>query len=181
MGRLLEGALSPLGGKAFIDIFGRFVLLVAVLFAMITLFQAVLISTGAIPLIIDERRISTLGYAGMADVILCLARNLLTIFVASFLVSSAGAIGALGLLKRKDWGRRVLIVLLSLGLGWSIVSTLVSPFISAWLLKMGGSQPTIFVVGMGAVAIATGSFGAVVCWWLLRRLRSDEVREECVN
>lgn len=181
IGGLLRNTVSGHGGKAFVDTFGRLVLLVAGSVAMITLLQTTVISMGAIPLVIDERPISALGYAGMADVILCVARNLPAIFGASFLISIAGVIGALGLLKRRDWGRRVLIVLLGTGLAWSIVATLVLPFVIGWLLKMSGPQPTMLVVGMGAVAIATGSIGAVVCWWLLRRLQSEEVRLECLN
>ena len=169
---------NTLGGKAFIDIFGRFIVLIAGPMAMVALFQMVILLMGVVPVVVDERMLST-QYGRMGGMILFVATNIAAISGAFFLVSTASIIGGIGLLKRREWGRKVLIVLLWLGLSWSIVATVSTPIVISHLWDMGGEQKGVLIIGMSIVAIGTGVTGSLVCGWLLRRLKSEDVKSEC--
>ncbi|MBI2841297.1 MAG: hypothetical protein HYX75_23505 [Acidobacteria bacterium] len=102
-------------------------------------------------------------------------------FALALLVSSTTLAASIGLLRRKDWGRRLMVVLLglgvawfvgSLGLAWSLFSSApfhgqpVPPGFSGFLVVM---QVFMVVFALGL---------AVLFVWIIRRLLSERIRAE---
>jgi hypothetical protein len=105
-------------------------------------------------------------------------RLFVPLFVGAFLLTPATALFAgIGLLKRRNWGRLILVVLLSLGVLWNIGGLAVlALFYPSW-----GPRPDEFdtvarmIAGIGAIfSIAVASLFI----WVIVRLTSAEVRRE---
>jgi hypothetical protein len=100
------------------------------------------------------------------------------VFMGAVLLTPATALfGGIGLLKRRNWGRLILVVLLSLGVLWNIGGLVVLAFFyPSW-----GPTPDDFdnvsrmITGVGAIFSI-----AVACLfiWVITRLTSAEVRRE---
>jgi hypothetical protein len=107
------------------------------------------------------------------------------LFFASFLVLSAAMLGAaVGLLKRKNWGRLLFIFILSLGIIWNIGCMALQFFIMQDFPRQVGAPPEIAsdfktmrsVMMIFSALIAIGF--STLFGWIIKRLASVEVRRE---
>lgn len=106
-------------------------------------------------------------------------------FFAFSLVVSASMLGAaVGMLKRRDWARRLFIGFLSLGIAWNLGGLVLQFFIMEDFTTPAGA-PTEFAMAfstMRSVIVAASLFTAFAVSglfaWLTKRLASAEVRGE---
>lgn len=100
-----------------------------------------------------------------------------------FIVSLAGLMAGLGLLKRRDWGRRILVGVLSLGVFWN-VGGLIFQQIVIWTTgqQYAGPGPSwISSMATVLVSIFSGAFTLLLIGflgWLIWFLMSDRVKVE---
>lgn len=112
--------------------------------------------------------------------------TLLRVFAFGFLVSVAFmTYCGYALLKRRNWARRVLIVACGLGCAWGIVSVLLLALGIIGPGRLPNSGPTAVPPDMrhmfAAMFVMTSMITVGMCvllGWIIRRLRSPDVRAE---
>jgi len=103
-------------------------------------------------------------------------------FFGFFIVSLVTLLSAIGLLRRRNWARRVFIFLLSFGIAWSIGSI---AFIFLFGHKMADVQPDdqfITMMRMMQVMVFVWALGfSALLTWIIKKLLSPQIRQEFVS
>ncbi len=105
------------------------------------------------------------------------------VFLVFLLVSAGTLVSAVGLLKRKEWARKVFVVLMGLGIVWSLASlvmqfTVLSPMQA---VPPGQALPPEFLKAMRFAQVASAVLVvgmSVLLAFIIRKLCSERVRRE---
>lgn len=102
----------------------------------------------------------------------------LGLVLGGFLALALGQlIAAIGLLRRRDWARRLFIALLGLGIVWNLAGLALMIAVTA-TAEPAGSGTTALSWTVVGVNLALGLGIIVLLGWLIRRLRSPRIRME---
>ena len=126
---------------------------------------------------------SELGDAPAANASEWMSRHIELWFAAVLLVSVVTFIASVGLLRRKDWARRLFIVVLVFGIAWMIFAlvmqlTMLSTGPSTASPGMEGFALMTKVIAITSALISAALMGAF--GWIIKRLVSLPIREEFV-
>jgi ABC-type transport system involved in cytochrome c biogenesis permease subunit len=91
--------------------------------------------------------------------------------------------GGIGIYRRKEQGRKLVVVLLALSAVINVVLAVYSIYMVTMALRTTGDwaelEQTVQPVRTAAVAAGVASLlGAVICGWLFRRFQSADIRRE---
>jgi membrane associated rhomboid family serine protease len=91
--------------------------------------------------------------------------------------------GGIGIYRRKELGRRLVVALLALSAVINVVLAVYSVYMVAVALRTPGDWAELDQIVQPArtaavAAAVTGLIGAVICGWLFRRFQSADVRRE---
>jgi len=103
-------------------------------------------------------------------------------FFGFLVVSAITLVSAIGLLKRKDWARILFIVVLSLGIAWSLFSlTMIASGFPLSLAPAEHQPPPEFLVMFNVVRVFTSVMALGFCillGWIIKKLVSPPIRRE---
>lgn len=107
--------------------------------------------------------------------------NIHLVFLTFFVISAATLISAIGLLRRKNWARKVFIGILGLGIVWNIGGIIFQQMVFSSMPPLPSDAPD----GFNQMATIMFVFSAVMAAgisllfaWLIKRLLSASIRAE---
>jgi hypothetical protein len=106
------------------------------------------------------------------------------IFLFFLIVSVMSFVSAIALLKRKNWARIVFIILMSLGIVWNIVGTVLQFTMFNNMPEMAGSgappefAKMMLIMKIAGVIMALGI--SVLFGWVIKKLTSLQIKTEFV-
>lgn len=109
--------------------------------------------------------------------------NIRLFFVAFLIVSSTTLISSIGLLKRKNWGRIIFIVIMGLGIVWIVFGVIMQ--FTMFPQMMRGIPETIeaerFKMMFTVMRVFMFVFAAAFCvlfGWIIKKLSSESIKRE---
>jgi hypothetical protein len=112
------------------------------------------------------------------------------LFFAAILIGAATTlVAAIGLLKRKNWARLLLVAIMVLAVVWQIVGIVAQQYIFAEMPMMPADTPDAqaaagfaktFMVIIGIVSVVMGLAFAGLFAWIVKRLLSADIKREFV-
>jgi len=125
------------------------------------------------------------GANPMPPVFEFMVRHMHVLLLASLFASIATLVAAIGLLKRKNWGRVVFVGILTLGILWSLGGFVLQQFLLSSMTALPPDVPAEFRTGFDQMALAIRVVSAVFILgfsvlfaWLIKRLLSPSIRAE---
>ena len=110
--------------------------------------------------------------------------NLQLVFVIFFAVSSTTFVSAIGLLKRKNWGRIVFMVMMCLGICWNVVALILQNAMFTSMPQIPANQmDTQFGTMMTVMKVVTFVIAMGISYlfgWIIYRLSSDKIKAEFI-
>lgn len=108
-------------------------------------------------------------------------RYLPLLVLLSLALSGGMLTAAIGLLKRRDWGRKMFIALLSIAILFNVLAVIVSIALVWWIPTPTGANAQEFRIFMGVMIVfkVLMEVGlSVLFGWIVKRLLSPAVRRE---
>ena len=102
-------------------------------------------------------------------------------FGFAFCMNVATLVSSIGLLQRREWGRKLFMGILGFGAAWCIIGVIGHLGFSVTMLIGNADAPPDVIVMMGFMTIISAVFAsaiAVLLIWVLRRLMREEIRSE---
>lgn len=122
---------------------------------------------------------------GMPAFAAFMARHVHAFFLAFLLVSATTLAASIGLLRRREWARRLFIGLMLLAAAWQLGGLVLQFVLMPQLAQLPPQAPAGFAADFRAMSIAMLAFGSVIgpafCalfLWIAWRLSSAAVRAE---
>jgi hypothetical protein len=107
--------------------------------------------------------------------------NIRFFFVGILVVSGTTFISAIGLLKRKNWGRIIFIAIMALGIVWNIFALVLQQFMMPSMTEISGPSGTNFETMMTIMRVFTFLMAlgiSILFGWIIKKLLSPNIRQE---
>ncbi|MDB9822291.1 hypothetical protein OAC89_01145 [Deltaproteobacteria bacterium] len=109
--------------------------------------------------------------------------NIRLFFFGFLVVSCTTFISSIGLLKRKNWGRIIFIVIMSLGIVYNIFALVLQQFMIPSISEMAGPYDSHFGTMMTIMRVFTFLMAvgiSILFAWIIKKLVSPTIRREFV-
>ncbi len=168
--------IQPCPRSTLVSIFGWVMLVLGILLTLVFLLNLVLFS-----LVIQAEGTELVSAEELADMPALIPRvmeHMGLVLGVMIILSLVGAVAGFGVVRRRDWGRRLSIFLLAASIVWALVGGAMGmeglgDFPGPEGENMG---PIIMAMNLGSVLLT-----AVLHGWLIWKLRTPEVRGEFVD
>lgn len=104
------------------------------------------------------------------------------VFLLLFLASLGTLVVSIGLLRRKNWARRLFIIFMAIGILWNLGSLLLQAYFMPVLFEMQGNDvPEYFMSAISSirwVAFAMAIAFIILYGWIIKKLSSTAVKTE---
>jgi len=170
--------------STFVSVLAWIFIILAGFSTLISLLQNIVIHTFIPVEQMEKAMIQASARHQISDLAMFIFRHIQLLAGAFFVLSASTLIGAIGLLKRKDWARILFVCFLYLGIAWNIGSVVMQQFMFS-SMPIPPNAPADFrahfetmasVMRVVSILIALGL--TVLYAWLIKRLMSDSIREE---
>jgi hypothetical protein len=112
--------------------------------------------------------------------------NVRFFFLAFLIVSSTTLVSSIGLLKRKNWGRIIFMIIMGLGIAWTVFGVSMQFMMFPQMMRdfPDSADADQFRMMFTVMRVFTFVFAAAVCClfgWIIKKLSSRTIKSEFLS